>query len=206
MSRVITIKEANISTLSVELKAIHINGKQMTLSVFRQIQEEDLWTEDFKLNGIPWGMVNYFWDKAPQVNQSTIHIVWQKGDELRRTRISDILEGYSSDIPSLYTKSFLHVRTNVENHRLQDINKWLDKENTYKSDIYYNERIGCPDSGYNNKENNDKSIKIKENLLKEKQKLETEIPILISKANTQIENHRKSYQQLASLPQLYIAA
>lgn len=81
---VITVENAQIKTAAVEIKTLTISGKQVTLSVFRQVQEEDLIDhEKLKLNGIPWGNINYFWkDKGNEL--SDYNIIWQKGKELRR--------------------------------------------------------------------------------------------------------------------------
>jgi hypothetical protein len=74
--------EAKVKTCSVEIKALAIRGKQVTLSVFRQLQEGCLVNhETGALNGQPWGKVNYFWGDC---KPNHLHVVWQKGDELRR--------------------------------------------------------------------------------------------------------------------------
>jgi chromosome segregation ATPase len=80
---IINIENAQIKTASVEIKTLTISGKQVTLSVFRQIEEESLIDDDtMKLNGIPWGLINYFW-KTEYANHK-IHVLWQNGKELRR--------------------------------------------------------------------------------------------------------------------------
>ncbi|HEU5230956.1 MAG TPA: hypothetical protein VFU49_24255 [Ktedonobacteraceae bacterium] len=38
----ITAQEATIKTASIEVKVLTLNGKQMTLSVFRQLKDERL--------------------------------------------------------------------------------------------------------------------------------------------------------------------
>jgi len=80
--RAITTKEATIRTATVALKTLAISGKQVTLSVFRQLIDEDL-IDPYtgKLNGVPWGTVNYFWGDC---EPDHLHVVWQKGSELRR--------------------------------------------------------------------------------------------------------------------------
>ncbi|MFL6353356.1 MAG: hypothetical protein ACJ74Z_16110 [Bryobacteraceae bacterium] len=69
---------------TVELKALMIDGKQMTLSVFRQLQREEL-IEYYsgQLLGVPWGWVNYPPGDCAD-DKLHIHAVWQKGSELRR--------------------------------------------------------------------------------------------------------------------------
>jgi chromosome segregation ATPase len=39
-----------------------------------------------KLNGIPWGIVNYYWGNNDE--SDGYHILWQKGSELRRAFIN----------------------------------------------------------------------------------------------------------------------
>ena len=78
----INVVEAKITTATVEIQTLTINGKQMTLAVFRQLQQEDIFDEEKgRLKGVPWGIVNYFWGDC-QPNH--LHVVWQKGNELRR--------------------------------------------------------------------------------------------------------------------------
>jgi len=82
----LNVENAQIKTASVEIKTLTVSGKQVTLSVFRQIIQEDLFdTRNLKLNGVPWGIVNYFWKEDNQ--DFKIHVVWQKGKELRRSLI-----------------------------------------------------------------------------------------------------------------------
>src|SRR5262245_40431082 len=81
----VTKKEAKVKTLSVEVKALMIGTKQVTLAVFRQLLHEqviDAATGQFK--GVPWGRVNYRWGGCAGKGQDHLHVVWQKGDELRR--------------------------------------------------------------------------------------------------------------------------
>lgn len=90
----INIENAQIKTANVEIKTLTVSGKQVTLSVFRQIPEEKLINierretnaelDKYSLNGIPWGCVNYFWDKKIDNTDLYIHVLWQKGKELKR--------------------------------------------------------------------------------------------------------------------------
>jgi hypothetical protein len=86
-SNVISIHRAKIKTMSVSVKALTLNNRQMTLSTFRQLLEEDLINHDGTLNGVPWGSVNYCPDKQCGGPEKHWHVVWQKGDELRRDTI-----------------------------------------------------------------------------------------------------------------------
>ena len=85
--------QATIKTAAVEIRALIVSGKQVTLAVFRQLDDEDLivWHEgEFVLAGIPWGRVNYHPDQCNATNH--FHVVWQKEDQLLR---SYILKNYS---------------------------------------------------------------------------------------------------------------
>ncbi len=92
MTAQLTVHNAEIHTATVEIKTLTVSGKQVTLAVFRQLREEALIAEDGTLNGVPWGTVNYHPDKCA-TNQDGyppkhVHVVWQKGLELRRGRVS----------------------------------------------------------------------------------------------------------------------
>lgn len=84
--RVLTAENALVRTASVTVRSLTIEGRQVTLSVFRQLIEEDIvafsdWSTPATLRGVGWGHVRYLLD-AP-VDQA-INLVWQKGNELRR--------------------------------------------------------------------------------------------------------------------------
>lgn len=86
MTRQLTVRTAEISTAAVEIKTLTIQGKQVTLAVFRQLRERELVAEDGTLNGVPWGAVNYHPDKCGDAPEH-VHIVWQDGSELYRSTI-----------------------------------------------------------------------------------------------------------------------
>ena len=96
----ITTKEATVKTASVEMKVLSISGKQMTLAVYRQLDEAAIIDEETgNLQGVPWGRVNYFWGHC---KPDHLHIVWQKGEELRR---SCVYKTY----PTCQTEAFLDL-------------------------------------------------------------------------------------------------
>ena len=84
----IDVSEAKISTAKVEIKTLTVNGKQVTLAVFRQIEIGRLINYDkekgFYLNGLPWGRVNYHSNQCSHIFSPHMHIVWQFGSELRK--------------------------------------------------------------------------------------------------------------------------
>jgi hypothetical protein len=51
----LTVHTAAITTVSVEIKTLTVSGKQVTLSVFRQLQEQALILRDGTFAGQPWG-------------------------------------------------------------------------------------------------------------------------------------------------------
>src|SRR5262245_33574543 len=81
----LTAENAVIKTATVEVKALTISGRQVTLAVFRQLPDVDLISlSDLRLNGVPWGHVNYHPDKCAD-NPEHLHVVWQEGARLLRS-------------------------------------------------------------------------------------------------------------------------
>jgi len=88
-------KDVVISTAVVEIKTIVVSGKQMTISLFNQIIQEDICcifpddpnddANDILLDGIPWGTINYH-HKCPSP-RGHWHLIWQKGSELRQCTV-----------------------------------------------------------------------------------------------------------------------
>ena len=119
IQRKINVEDARLKTAFIEIKAISINNKQMTLSVFRQVPEEDIIDlNTVQLKGVPWGKVNYFWGNINPKNK--VNLLWQKDNELRRCIIDsnffrkskseyeDLLKwGVRGDYNSLFFKEFL---------------------------------------------------------------------------------------------------
>ena len=100
MTPKLTVHNVHISTATVEIKKFTVDSKQVTLAVFRQLIEEPLVADDGTLNGVPWGTVNYHPGKqcraVPHEGEQRdydytgyehLHVVWQKGSELRRTTV-----------------------------------------------------------------------------------------------------------------------
>lgn len=60
MNKVIETKSAAIDTLAVTIQALHVNGKQMTLAVFRQLPVIRYLNTDGSLSPLEyWGLVRY---------------------------------------------------------------------------------------------------------------------------------------------------
>jgi hypothetical protein len=220
--------DVKTASLTVEIKSLHVGTKQMTLSVFRQIHEEDLLDKDFKLLGKPWGLINYWWDKCPQWNPSCIHVIWQKGNELRRFRRSNIRESIKhSDVSEPYSHHEGMIKNNIIGKlhgEMEKINIFLDggsitiNAEEIKSPKYY-EKDGVYEAPYSTnidewkeKRNSEreksykKSLEIFQRCELKKKELQPLLEAKISEANLYLDNWRKSYAELAALPQLYIAA
>lgn len=80
----LTAENATIKTASVEVKALTISGRQVTLAVFRQLPLKSLIQPvGLDLNGLPWGHVNYHADKCAETSEH-LHVVWQQDERLLR--------------------------------------------------------------------------------------------------------------------------
>jgi hypothetical protein len=76
----------SIEPATVTINTLTINGKQVTLDVFRQLKEAVLINHDGSLAGPPWGMVNYH-QKSCDKLEKHVHVVWQLDDQLRQDTI-----------------------------------------------------------------------------------------------------------------------
>lgn len=88
MSRPLTVRNAELRTVTVEIQTLTVSRKQVTLAVFRQLEEKQLIDpKDQGLNGLPWGRVNYHPDNCR--DDDHIHVIWQEGSELRRAKVDE---------------------------------------------------------------------------------------------------------------------
>jgi hypothetical protein len=93
-----TVDTASIESATVTINTLTISGKQVTLNVFRQLQDAVLINHDGSLAGPPWGMVNYHQKKCDKLEKHA-HVVWQLDDQLRRDTIQPPRwEPYWSDV------------------------------------------------------------------------------------------------------------
>ena len=96
----IAVNDAHLKTAIVEIKSLVVSGKQMTLAVFRQIEGGGLINYDTgRFNGVPWGTVRYCPDEACKYLSGHLHVVWQKGSELRRTTVAHPAWKFPKPIP-----------------------------------------------------------------------------------------------------------
>lgn len=86
MQKIINLRDAQVSTATIEIRTLTVSNKQVTLAVFRQLIEDELINHDGNLNGVPWGTVNYHPDKCGD-DRPHIHVVWQNGRDLRRAMV-----------------------------------------------------------------------------------------------------------------------
>ena len=83
MPKLINIEDVSLKSMSVEIRALTVSGKQMTLSVFRQLPEKSILDDQLNLIGIPWGRVLYFW--GAEKDCKGFQVVWQSRDTLFRS-------------------------------------------------------------------------------------------------------------------------
>jgi hypothetical protein len=88
----------SIEPATVTINTLTINGKQVTLDVFRQLKEAVLINYDGSLAGSPWGLVNYHQKRCDKLEEHA-HVVWQLGDQLRQDTIQPPRwEPYGSEV------------------------------------------------------------------------------------------------------------
>lgn len=77
--------QAVIHTASIDVKILRLNKRQLTLAVFRQLEEELIFLADGSLRGLPWGKINYTWkENRPG---TAFHVIYQVGDTLYRSPV-----------------------------------------------------------------------------------------------------------------------
>ena len=72
--------------MTVTINTLTISGKQVTLDVFRQLQDAVLINHDGSLAGPRWGMVNYHQKSCDKLEKHVL-VVWQLGDQLRQDTV-----------------------------------------------------------------------------------------------------------------------
>jgi hypothetical protein len=208
--RLVDIEDVNLKTLSVEIKALAVSGKQMTLSVFRQLPNEPILNDNIDLRGTAWGHVNYFWKE----NEGDLHLVWQINDKLCRSPIKkrEIYQ-YQEKLRDLSRerKGLADAIKDVKEHLPKTITTWTNH--------ICNEREPIDDDKINMTFYNETAFWIKEKspytfgflrkfiasgedrLLEMKKEIEQEHA-------SSIDRHKKymaHFNSFAQLPQLFIA-
>lgn len=124
---------AVIKTAQVEIKALTVGGKQVTLAVFRQLdQAKFIDYESQKLNGMAWGRLNYHPYKC--AGSDHIHIVWQDGN----TIYSDLIDAHLYKPKNSIIDDF-HGKSDSYCQNIETLLKVLDKESVAKTETQPNE-------------------------------------------------------------------
>jgi len=79
------MNRASVSTLKVDVKVMRVGKKQVTMSMFRQIEEKPIFHFDGTLAAEPWGWVNYTWKESPK--DTLFYVVYEEGGSIFRTPI-----------------------------------------------------------------------------------------------------------------------
>ncbi|MGV9987758.1 hypothetical protein [Streptomyces olivaceus] len=72
-----------IETATIQIRTLNVGAKQMSLSIFRQLLEAPAVDAAGRVQGKPWGTVNYHPDRCDDAKQH-LHVVWQLDEQLRR--------------------------------------------------------------------------------------------------------------------------
>jgi hypothetical protein len=137
----------SIEPATVTIKSLTINGKQVTLDIFRQLQEAVLINHDGSLAGSPWGLVNYHQKRCDKLEEHA-HVVWQLDDQLRQDTIQPPRwEPYRSDtcdalvfasgiierLPDITMRSSLPPEAPVRPRQSRPSRPWSSRKNHQES-------------------------------------------------------------------------
>lgn len=94
--KVLDAHTATITTATVEVRTLTISGRQVTLAVFRQLEER--WAFDAVGGPIGelWGRVNYCGSHCGRTGEHE-HVVWSDGDRLYRCAMPEWLSVQLAD-------------------------------------------------------------------------------------------------------------
>lgn len=76
---------AVVHTATIDVKILRLDKRQLTQSVFRQLDEQLIFRSDGTLGGTPWGRVNYTWKDNPP--GTVFHVIYQDGENLKRSPV-----------------------------------------------------------------------------------------------------------------------
>jgi hypothetical protein len=102
-------EHAIVHTGSIDVKIIRLDKRQLTMAVFRQLDEESIFLLDGSLRGVPWGRINYTWKGNP--DDTAFHVIWQDGDYLKRSPVPE-------DGPDTYWRYWLFDMHSDEANKL----------------------------------------------------------------------------------------
>lgn len=101
MTRTLTTHNAEISTVAVTIKTLTVEGRQVTMAVFRQLLDISIVdNETMKFRGVGWGHVRY---KIDAHHEDAINLVWQEGEFLRRCVVHKELPKAKLPDPMIYS-------------------------------------------------------------------------------------------------------
>lgn len=151
----LTPQNVTVTTATIEVRTLTLGNRQITQSVFRQLQEESLVDGDGNFRGQPWGFVNHCPDKkVPDDNLTGTmiecasgpahrHVVWQKGDELRRSRVVTYVSAHRGAFWDDATDAIAQAAYCANDHVMP---AWVIR---HGSDSYVFEHDGVRCIGYN---------------------------------------------------------
>lgn len=93
ITSVLTVHEATIHSMQVEIQTLRVGTKHVTMGLFRQLPMQALFSvHTLEFRGTPWGWVNYFWDDCfPREERdwiwpahTSLQVVWQDKTRLYR--------------------------------------------------------------------------------------------------------------------------
>jgi hypothetical protein len=98
---VTTAHTASIDTLTLEVKVMKVDNRQMTQAVFKQIPRND------EITGPMWGWVEHHDDEWGCGSAEHRHVVWEDDGELRHAIVThqDDLWGDVLALPHLYIET-----------------------------------------------------------------------------------------------------
>lgn len=210
MPKQLTAQTATITTATVEVKTLTISGKQVTLAVFRQLIEEPLIGEDGTLKGTPWGVINHcpekkYWDTDAYKLQDCatgpthLHVVWQKGDELRRSRVTPLNTWGTSFCPE-WADTVSQGAYCINNHQLPDGMRRVYRDGAQEV-VFQHDGMTCW-SGYpESPTRNGHECVDAADLEVANAELSTEI----AAERERRERHKAQWKAINALPQLFIA-
>jgi hypothetical protein len=127
MTKILTAENAQITTATIAVKTITVEKRQITLSIFRQVIEEDIVDREvLRLRGVGWGHCRYLIEATPD---KAIHLVWQKGGELRRCVVKRYADRWTADFRRELNK--LRIVTRTEQSDTGAYNTFLCTSNDY---------------------------------------------------------------------------
>lgn len=214
------LNQPHVNTLMAEINIVKIGNKQMTISVFNQLYEEDCYDEDSNIIYPIWG----------KVKREAEWVIFQKGNDLRKCLIPGIItinsferevrvnliHGSSSlidegifdiikqtdkilnhkkgyNIPRIWNGETLKHEIDTREISLEEANEWLAIDKP----------LQILNSGYRNNEIDNEGIKTLFNLLSKKDIYELKNNYVINRSHKEAWN--KMVSELNNSKQIFIA-